>query len=219
MARQRDRPERVQSRAHHALANTLSSCKTTLDLMRMIGVVNLAVRVCVPYEASMGLRVLASLLVAAGVAVTTFACELPMPGTTLGIFAVAGTPQTNTCGAGLSAPDPWDFNVQLSVKGSVLYWDWLDGSAILSAEMVDASANLTLSQSGNVDATVDGGLGPCDMERDDAIDLALIGARFRPVSPAPSLTTSPSRAGRHAPISSRARAASTTRYRARSATP
>src|SRR5580700_6364104 len=96
-------------------------------------------------------RVLASLFAAAGISIVTLACEVPMPGTTLGIFAVAGTPQTNTCGLGLGAPDPWDFNVQLSVKGSVLYWNWLDGSAILSAEMVDASANLTLSQSGNVD--------------------------------------------------------------------
>jgi hypothetical protein len=120
-------------------------------------------------------RILVPLSVVAGLAVAVFACEPPMPGTNLGIFAVAGTPLSNTCGAGLDAPNPWNFNVSLSVSGSVLYWNWLDGSAVLSTNIQDASANLTLSQVGNVDGTADGGLGPCDMERDDAIDLVMGG--------------------------------------------
>jgi hypothetical protein len=116
-----------------------------------------------------------SALVGAGVA-TFFACEPPMPGTALGIYAVAGIPGTNSCGAGLQAPDPWNFNIELSQSGSLLYWNWLDGSAILSATLVNNAANLTLSQSGNVDATDDGGIGPCNMERDDDIAMTVTGS-------------------------------------------
>jgi hypothetical protein len=46
-----------------------------------------------------------------------------MPGTPLGAFTVTGTLTSNTCGTGVGAPNPWTFQVSLSVDGSTLYWN------------------------------------------------------------------------------------------------
>ncbi len=99
--------------------------------------------------------------------------DSPLPGTLLGTYRVEGTLQANTCGAGLGAPNPWTFDVLLSQKGTTLYWSWLDGRAPLSNTLDGNATNLTVTSTANVDGTVDGGLGPCTMQRTDSIGVAL----------------------------------------------
>lgn len=102
------------------------------------------------------------------------ACDdQPLPGQMLGTYKVTATSQTNTCGAGLAAPSPWDFDVQLSESGATLYWSWMDGSPPLSSTLSNSHANLTTTTSGNVDGTTDGGFGPCTMERGDDVGITL----------------------------------------------
>jgi hypothetical protein len=85
-----------------------------------------------------------------------------------------GTLQTNTCGAGIAAPNPWAFDVQLSRQGSTLYWSWMDGSQPLSNALDgEASTHLTTTQTANVDGSTDGGLGPCTMQRVDTLQVKL----------------------------------------------
>ena len=94
-----------------------------------------------------------------------------MPGTELGTYAVTGQLQTSTCGG--APPNPWSFDVEMSRQGSTLYWSWLDGSPILSGGLsASLSAALTATVQSNVDG-VDGGLGPCWIQRDDAIAITL----------------------------------------------
>jgi hypothetical protein len=104
-------------------------------------------------------------------AVSLAACNTGLPGTQLGTFEVTAQAQTNTCG--LSAPNPWTFDVQLSQDGSTLYWSWLDGSPLLSAPVTAQAATLTATEQANVDGTADGGLGPCTLERDDTLQVTL----------------------------------------------
>ncbi len=94
-----------------------------------------------------------------------------MPGTTLGIYSVKGTLTTNTCGAGLGAPSPWNFNVELSKTATDLYWNTMDGSALLSGTL-SSSVTMGNSTSANVDG-VDGSTGPCSMTRADTLTLDL----------------------------------------------
>jgi hypothetical protein len=114
-----------------------------------------------------------------GLGLGLVACNTGLPGTTLGTFKVTAQAQTNTCG--LAAPNPWTFDVELSQDGSLLYWSWLDGSALLSAPVSAQAATLTATEQVNVDGTADGGLGPCTMERDDDIQVTL-GSATSPTS-------------------------------------
>ena len=93
-----------------------------------------------------------------------------MPGTPLGTYKVTAQSQTNTCG--LTGPNPWAFDVQLSQKGTTLYWSWMDGSALLSGTSASSKASLTSVLELDVDAT-DAGPGPCAMMRSDSIQIAL----------------------------------------------
>ena len=94
-----------------------------------------------------------------------------MPGTELGTFQVQATTQTNTCGLG--APDPWQFNVQLSEQGTTLYWSFTDGSPYLSGTLnAQSQATIADQTEGNVDGT-DASLGPCTMTRNDTLTLTL----------------------------------------------
>jgi hypothetical protein len=97
-----------------------------------------------------------------------------LPGTTYGTYGVTGTLGSNTCGPGIAAPDPWEFSVLLSKAGATLYWSWMDGSPLLSGPVnVSGSATLTAYEIDNVD-TRDGGVqGPCDLQRNDQINLTL----------------------------------------------
>jgi hypothetical protein len=114
-----------------------------------------------------GLRLLVTVAVALGGA----ACdEKPLPGTLLGTYSVAAQSVTNSCG--LAAPNPWQFDVQMSEDGTLLYWSWMDGTPAVSAPLTGTAATLLATQQANVDG-VDGGLGPCDMERDDTLVVTL----------------------------------------------
>jgi hypothetical protein len=115
-----------------------------------------------------GFSVVASVLLGAA---CIAACNTGLPGTQLGTFKVTAQEETNTCG--LSAPDPWTFDVQLSQDGTLLYWSWLDGSPLLSAPVSAQAATLTATEQADVDTTADGGLGPCTMERDDTLQVTL----------------------------------------------
>jgi hypothetical protein len=96
-----------------------------------------------------------------------------MPGTTLGIYTVSGIMQTNTCGAGLEAPSPWKFNVELSQETSTLFWNAMDGSPLLTGTVAGSAVTMDDTTSGAVDSTADGGPGPCAMSRSDVLALTL----------------------------------------------
>jgi opacity protein-like surface antigen len=134
---------------------------------------------------------LVAVCLAAAASACTAACsDSPLPGAMLGTYKVTGQSVTNACG--LNAPDPWSFEVQLSLQGSTLYWSWMDGSPILSGNF-DTQGHATLTRTGtlNPDST-DAGLGPCTLERSDTVDVVLasgnssfggtIGYAYKPVS-------------------------------------
>jgi hypothetical protein len=107
-------------------------------------------------------------------ALTASCSDTALPGSLLGTYKVQASPQSNTCGSGLKAPNPWNFDVQLSQSGSTMYWSWLDGSAPLTSTLATGgTTTLTNTQTGNVDPTPDGGAGPCTMQRNDTIQVAL----------------------------------------------
>jgi hypothetical protein len=114
-----------------------------------------------------------SLLALVGVALTL----LVQCGTsTIGNYAVTGTLQTNTCGAGLAPPSPWNFTVQLSQKDSTLYWNTLDGSPLKYGDLVGSQATLEGGSDSVVDTGPDGSAGPCSMSRSDVIVITLTGS-------------------------------------------
>jgi hypothetical protein len=98
-----------------------------------------------------------------------------MPGNVLGIYAVNGTIQNNTCGLGLQAPSPWNFNVELSEQVSTLYWNTMDGSPLLSGQVAAGAVSMDNTTSGAVDSAPDGAPGPCTMARYDQLALTLSG--------------------------------------------
>jgi hypothetical protein len=109
-----------------------------------------------------------------GVALTLLVhCKTP---STIGNYTVTGTLQTNTCGAGVGAPSPWSFSVQLSQEGSTLYWNTLDGSPLKFGDIVGSTATLSGGTDGVVDSTLDGSPGGCSMSRSDQIVLDLTGS-------------------------------------------
>jgi hypothetical protein len=94
-----------------------------------------------------------------------------LPGETLGMYAVKGTLETNTCGPDIGAPNPWQFDILLSQTGTTLYWSWEDGSPLLSGPLSGDRATITGHQVQNVDTRDGGIMGPCDLERDDDLML------------------------------------------------
>ena len=111
-------------------------------------------------------------------------CEdQPLPGTMLGTYKVSAQSKTNSCGAGLGAPNPWVFNADLSDEGSTIYWSWIDGSPVLSGILTNATqASITAQSAANVDPS-DAGAGPCTLERADDLELTLAAG-----SPPPSFS-------------------------------
>jgi len=120
------------------------------------------------------MRALRWLALAPAFAAALVACaDTTLPGNPVGSFKVTGTIQTNSCGAGLSPPNPWSFTVALSRQRSTLYWSTLDGSPMLSGAIdANLAASITEANSANVDST-DAGAGPCDMARNDTIKITL----------------------------------------------
>jgi hypothetical protein len=104
--------------------------------------------------------------------------DSPLPGTMLGTYKVTGTSTTNTCGLG--APDPWQFDVEISQSSSTVYWSWLDGSPLLNGTMAGSTASFAVTGTVNADST-DAGLGPCNLTRADSLTIA-----FAPGSPPPT---------------------------------
>jgi hypothetical protein len=111
-------------------------------------------------------------------AVALGACVSPassLPGTALGSYAVVGTLATNTCGSGVSASDPWDFNASLSKDGNTLYFENEDGSDEVSGG-VDATSGTTATLISAVTANADGTAsnpGPCNLTLSTSHDLVL----------------------------------------------
>lgn len=99
--------------------------------------------------------------------------QCAMPGNTLGIYHVDASVQTNTCGAGLGAPSPWKFNVELSLAATKLYWNSMDGSPLLVGEISGKAVSLDDTEGGSADSAPDGAPGPCTMERVETISLTL----------------------------------------------
>jgi len=114
-----------------------------------------------------------SLIVAFAACAIASLSQCGMPGQTLGIYSVDATIQTNTCGAGLDAPTPWKFNVELSVAATRLYWNTMDGNPLLDGDVSNKSVTLVDDEAGSADGAPDGAPGPCEMERDETIALDL----------------------------------------------
>src|SRR5580658_4030958 len=108
--------------------------------------------------------------------------QTPLPGTMYGTYKVTAETQTNSCGAGIDAPDPWVFDAQVSQDGTTVYWSFMDGNAPLSGIRTESSASITQNTTADVDAT-EAGLGPCTMSRADTLTLT-----FATGSPPPSFT-------------------------------
>ena len=118
-----------------------------------------------------GLYVFATTLVVAAVAGVS--CGTNLPGRTLGTYKVTGTLTGNMCGEGIDAPDPWQFDVQLSETASTMYLNWMDASPLLSGPRTSPTeATLSGYQVANVDAT-GATMGPCDLQRSDLVKIAL----------------------------------------------
>ncbi len=105
------------------------------------------------------------------------ACSTPtngtsLPGTPAGTFNVVGTLGTNTCGDGLGLSNPWDFPLQMSVDGTVLYLAETDGSGQMSGPITGTSAVLTATGTANVDAT-EAGAGSCNLTLTATFNLDL----------------------------------------------
>ena len=106
--------------------------------------------------------------VAVALASSTGCSSAALPGQMLGTYKVVGQPQTNTCG--LSAPNPWTFDVELSENQAMLYWDWLDGSPLLSGPVAAQAATITDHATVNADST-DAGLGPCTLNTTSTLQV------------------------------------------------
>jgi hypothetical protein len=91
----------------------------------------------------------------------------------LGTYAVSANLGPNSCGAGLGAPSPWTFHVQMSEQGKTLYWSTLDGNPPLSSALSADSATLTTTENADVDTAPDGGAGPCTLTRTDTLHVSL----------------------------------------------
>jgi hypothetical protein len=119
-----------------------------------------------------------AVLALAVASVALAACVTPassLPGTALGSYAVVGTLATNTCGSGVSASNPWDFNANLSKDDTTLYLENEDGSDEVSGS-VDSTDGTTATLIAAVTANADGTAadpGPCNLTLSTTYDLVL----------------------------------------------
>ncbi len=113
--------------------------------------------------------------VACAIAASAMSCAAPtaLPGTSLGTYNVTGTLSSNSCGAGLGAPNPWTFTAQMSEDGTTLYWEMTGGSELSSTMSSATQVSITSIATANVDGTDGGVAGPCDLENTTALDLTL----------------------------------------------
>lgn len=97
----------------------------------------------------------------------------PLPGTPLGTYNVTGALQSNTCGAGLGAPNPWNFSVQMSEDAATFYWEMSGGSQVSGTVSSTTQVSITSILTANVDAPDAGLEGPCNLQSTTVINLAL----------------------------------------------
>jgi len=101
------------------------------------------------------------------------AAPTPLPGTSLGTYNVTGTLGTNTCGAGLGAPNPWTFTAQMSEDGTTLYWEIAGGSELSNTMSSSTHVSITSVETANVDGSDAGVQGPCNLQNTTALALTL----------------------------------------------
>lgn len=96
-----------------------------------------------------------------------------MPGKPLGTYAVSAKLSQNTCGADLGAPDPWNFNAEISRDDQQLHWRQ-GGPLIVSGPVDEAGqAKITSTQTGQSGQT--GAGAGCGLGRTDTL-LVKLGA-------------------------------------------
>lgn len=111
-------------------------------------------------------------LVLGACALSVGACLMHEPGSSLGTFAVTGTLKTQTCGAGVTADNPWTFKLRLSRSANLLYW--LQDSAPAISGTIDGQGNALVTSSSIYDLqAADGGTPYCGVVRDDKFTAAL----------------------------------------------
>jgi len=93
-----------------------------------------------------------------------------LPGTSEGTFSVVGTLGTNTCGASLGAPSPWDFDAELSKDGTTVYLQSTSDSNLLTGTLSSTSATLTSVVTSNLGGS-DAGAGPCNLTQSTTYTL------------------------------------------------
>jgi|HubBroStandDraft_5_1064220.scaffolds.fasta_scaffold757005_1 hypothetical protein len=96
----------------------------------------------------------------------------PLPGTALGTYNVTGTQQTNTCGTGLGAPNPWTFTAQMSEDATTFYWLMNDGTEMSGTMTSSTAVTLQSTLTANVDGN-EAGPGSCDLTSVSGLSLTL----------------------------------------------
>jgi hypothetical protein len=115
--------------------------------------------------------VAASLLASA--ALLLGACDNPTPGEPLGTFAVTSALSVDTCGGTVADADPGDFTVIMSNDNGVIHWfPQTGGSAVSGSLGANGTVKIDEEVTGNVDG-VDGGNGPCTLDRMDTLTFTL----------------------------------------------
>lgn len=99
-----------------------------------------------------------------------------LPGTALGDYSVVDTLDSNTCGSGISAKNPWNFTAEVSQDGTTLYLANKDGSDEVSGSLDSTnaqSATLVSAVTSNVDGTDANNPGPCNLTLSTSLNLTL----------------------------------------------
>jgi hypothetical protein len=100
-------------------------------------------------------------------------CDNPTPGTPLGTFAVTTALTTNSCGGSVADTDPGNFSVTISNDNGVVFWFPDTGASSVSGALgANGAVSISEDLSGNVDG-VDGGNGPCTLDRTDTLKFVL----------------------------------------------
>ncbi len=95
-----------------------------------------------------------------------------VPGRDLGSYAVTGTLRHNTCGLG--APQPWTFSVRLGRDGATLYWNWQDGSPLVSGRLSSGDTVASLKEAATLAAdSTARSTGSCTLQSTSDFELTL----------------------------------------------
>jgi hypothetical protein len=119
-------------------------------------------------------RLSLSALLASGVCLLSMpACEQPaaLPGEPLGTFEIQATISSNSCGAGLGAPNPYVFSAELSREDKRLHWRQ---NGVIVSGTIDSSAQavITSTQTGEA-ADQAGNRSGCVVTHTDTLTVKL----------------------------------------------